>query len=261
MLSHVESLLNNASSSNVSNDITTGDENGGMYSQVGAVDSKDRIKNMMRGTNAVEQPEQSVHRVVVTRQLTRRQSLRVEESVKKDNLRCDAQLSSVFLKCMYDSSDEDSDSFDGSENKEEEKRLKKELKRTEKIKNESVNKDLRNNIRQGDKENVHLIDINIPDKATLSTSEIILRSTVPPWEAVRISESGNDQLGKKERSWLHRNTQVTVGAKPFRSEMRLQDRIAMALDIAKEKNCAVKDNTVRTHFGFYYDTDEDEVNE
>ena len=204
---------------------------------------RDTVRQMMKGTAAAETPEVGVNRVVVTRKLSRRQSIKLEESFGQDNLRSDGQLSAVFLACMYHGNDsedsDDSDYFGSNDNNETSSRRK----RDEKVDDIGEERTQECDVDFGDKENEYGNDNSAnPERNILSTADIILRSTVPPWEA-------------KGRNG---NTQVTIGPKQFRSGRRLQDRVLEALENAQKTNACVTNNAVRTHFGYYDDSEDDE---
>lgn len=223
---------------------------------------REKVKDMMRGTAAVEVPEPVVERVVVTRQLSRRKSLQLQESFGQDNMRCDGQLSAVFLSCMYHNSDTDSDRDSDSESDNHDEggdndddmfaspRRKKGASSKPNPHHDANNNN--NNNSNSNKENTSQgnqagSSPPHPPSPSLTTSEIILQSTVPPWEAVARRGRGD------------RNMQVTVGAKQVRDcSQKLEDRVLAALESAREGNARMSDNAVRTHFGYYYDTDEDE---
>mmetsp|Transcript_13782 Transcript_13782/g.25636 ORF Transcript_13782/g.25636 Transcript_13782/m.25636 type:complete len:517 (-) Transcript_13782:176-1726(-) len=223
-----------------------GDGDGEAYDDthegVDKFEHRDSVRKMMKGTAANELPDQGVNRVVVTRKLSRRQSAKLENSFGQDNMRCDAQMSAVFLSCMYNE-EEDSDSsedrdFFGCDDEDTQRECQE---------NSRVNPGTDKDQSAGsvcDKENDSFSENNTqPDVVALSTADIIRQSTLPPWEARGPSE----------------NVQVTLGTKQFRSGQRLQDRVLEALEVAQKANAGVRNNAVRTHFGYYYDSEEEEA--
>lgn len=181
------------------------------------------VQHMMKGTAAVELKPQPLSRVVVSRKLSRRKSVQLEKSLSlgQDNLRCDAQLSAVFLHCMYTEDEEDSDEEPGGRGGKE---------------NREVFAQHSNSSAQAPP-----LPLPPPPPPPQSTCELVQQCAVPPWETS--SSAGN--------------TRVTLGAKQARPR-RLEDRVLEALELARGGNKQVRNNALRTHFGEYDDSDEDE---